>query len=123
MSGLKRLLINRILARYRAGDEVTYRRVSEECFCSYGAAARNLKILRAENLVHIGKWEKRNGNPLPIYVFGPGRNAPRPTFDRLKWRREYQRAYYAEHPTFAREQALKKRAQRAGLNVTIHLTA
>ena len=123
MSGLRRVIINRILARYTPADRLTYWRVSEECFCGYGTAARNLKRLVEEGSAHISAWEKRSGNPMPIYVLGPGRNAPRPTFDRAKWRREYNRAYWANHPTFARKQALKKRAQRAGLNVTIHLTA
>ena len=121
MSGLRRLIEARILARYANGEHITYRRVCSECFCSYSAAVRNLQRLCGNGRAHITHWEKRSGNPMPVFVLGPGHNAPRPTFDKNAWHREYNRRYRATHPTFSRTQALKKRAQRAGLSVTIHL--
>ena len=121
MSGLRRVVYDRILARYTANDHLTYRRICNECFCSYSAAVRNVQQLCADGRAHIIHWKKRNGNPMPIFVLSPGRDAPRPTFNKTTWHRDYNRRYRATHPTFSRTQALKKRAKRAGLSVTIHL--
>jgi alkaline phosphatase len=70
---------------------VTYYEIIEETGVSYQTALKLMRALRAENLAHIGGWEKdRHGREnIPVFSWGKGKDKPRACMSQTERARLY----------------------------------
>lgn len=80
----------------------------ERAFCDLRTAARALKALHEDGLIHIICWERGHGAPIPTYRWGSGEDARRPKAATCAEKARKRRS----NPDVAFNELMAKRAKR-----------
>lgn len=103
--------MERIKALFREGLHLTALDIEARVFIDRKNARHYLRILKDEDAIHIARWRRDavQGPPAPVYVWGPGKDAEKPSPLTPAERQARNRAC----PEFKARDAARKRARRA----------
>lgn len=100
----------KIRAVLETGVKISKYGMAEAAPCHQRVAQRVLTRLHRQGEIHIVAWVSIYHAPIPQYVIGPGKDAPRP---RPQTKAETARMYRARHPeVYVRAKALRRQRER-----------